>query len=102
MRKTVSISLDRERLMKLDFNAMSTFEDITGETLFSIGDKMSQARNIRAIIFACLKSAKEEITLEEVGEFIDIENLQYVNERLNLLMQKSYGKSEENEEDKKK
>lgn len=102
MKKTVSITLDRERQMKLDLNAMSEFEELTGKSLFTIGEDMRQARYIRAMLFCCLKSGKEEITLEEVGDLIDVENFEYINERLNILMDKSYGKNEEQIEDKKK
>jgi hypothetical protein len=102
MRKTVSITLDRERLMKLDLNAMSEFEEITGRSLFTIGADISQAKYIRAIIYSCLKSAKEQITLEEVGELIDADNLAMINERLNALMEKSYDKNDESEDTKKK
>jgi hypothetical protein len=79
---------------------MSNFEELTGESLFTIGEKMNQARNIRALLFSCLKSAKEEVTLEEVGDMIDIENFAYVSEKISLLMNVSYGAGEESSEGK--
>ena len=100
MKKTVAITLDRERNLRLDLNAMSNFEDLTGESLFTIGEKMNQARNIRALLFSCLKSAKEEVTLEEVGDMIDIENFAYVSEKISALMNVSYGAGEESSEGK--
>ena len=100
MKKTVAITLDRERNLRLDLNAMSNFEELTGESLFTIGEKMNQARNIRALLFSCLKSAKEEVTLEEVGDMIDIENFAYVSEKISLLMNVSYGAGEESSEGK--
>lgn len=103
MKKTVSITLDRERQLKLDLNAMSEFEELTGKSLFTIGAELSQARYIRAMLFACLKSAKEDVTIDQVGELIDMENFEYLHSRLNLLMNKSYGDQEETElEDNKK
>lgn len=102
MRKTVSITLDRERNMKLDLNAMSEFEEMTGKSLFTIGAELQQARYIRAMIYACLKSAKEDLTIDQVGEFIDMDNLEYLHSRLNMLMNKSYDNEESNEDNKKK
>ena len=101
MKKTVSITLDRERQLKLDLNAMSEFEELTGKSLFTIGDGLGQARYIRAMLYACMKSAKEEITLDEVGELIDMDNFEYLHSRLNLLMNKSYGEQEATDDKKK-
>ena len=101
MKKTVSITLDRERNLKLDLNAMSEFEELTGKSLFTIGEALGQARYIRAMLFACMKSAKEEITLDEVGELIDMDNFEYLHSRLNLLMNKSYGEQEVTDDKKK-
>lgn len=101
MKKTVSITLDRERQLKLDLNAMSEFEELTGKSLFTIGDGLGQARYIRAMLYACMKSAKEDITLDEVGELIDMDNFEYLHSRLNLLMNKSYGEQEATDDKKK-
>ena len=101
MKKTVSITLDRERQLKLDLNAMSEFEELTGKSLFTIGEALGQARYIRAMLFACMKSAKEEITLDKVGELIDMDNFEYLHSRLNLLMNKSYGEQETTDDKKK-
>lgn len=101
MKKTVSITLDRERNLKLDLNAMSEFEELTGKSLFTIGEALGQARYIRAMLYACMKSAKEEITLDEVGELIDMDNFEYLHSRLNLLMNKSYGEQEATDDKKK-
>lgn len=101
MKKTVSITLDRERNLKLDLNAMSEFEELTGKSLFTIGEALGQARYIRAMLYACMKSAKEEITLDEVGELIDMDNFEYLHSRLNLLMNKSYGDQEATDDKKK-
>ena len=101
MKKTVSITLDRERQLKLDLNAMSEFEELTGKSLFTIGDGLGQARYIRAMLYACMKSAKEEITLDQVGELIDMDNFEYLHSRLNLLMNKSYGEQESTDDKKK-
>lgn len=92
MKRKVQITLDRERFLKLDLNAMSEFENLTGNSLFTIGEKLLEAKNMRAILYACFKSAKEEITLEEVGDLIGIDNFEMVSKKLQELMDVSYGK----------
>lgn len=102
MKKTISITLDRERQLRLDLNAMSTFEDITGKSLFTIGEALQEARNVRALLYAALKSAGEDITLDQVGENIGMHNFAIVSETIGKLMTASYGKpSDENDEGKK-
>lgn len=101
MRKLISISLDRERFLKLDLNAMAEFEDITGLSLFTIGQQLANAKNVRAVLYVAMKAAKEEITLEEVGELINADNFEMAVETIGKLMTKSYGETE-NQDDKKK
>jgi len=101
MRKKIAIQLDRERFLRLDLNAMSEFEDLTGKSLFTIGAQLQEARYIRALLFVSLQSAGEEVTLEEVGEMIDFENFELVSNTLGKLMTASYGKSDESNDGKK-
>lgn len=92
MRKNISITLDRERNLRLDLNAMSVFEDVTGKSLFTIGEGLQEARNVRALLYAAMKSAGEDITLEQVGENITMHNFSMVSEVISKLMTVSYGK----------
>lgn len=102
MRKNISITLDRERNLRLDLNAMSTFEDITGKSLFTIGEQLQEARNVRALLYAALKSAGEDITIEQVGENIGMHNFSLVSETISKLMTASYGKPSDDSEEGKK
>jgi hypothetical protein len=101
MFEKITITLDRERELRLDFNAMSEFENLTGNSLFTIGDKMQEARNIRALLFVCMKSANEDVTLEQVGSMLNMGNFDKVNVALNKLMTVSYGDQEETDSKKK-
>ena len=92
MKKYISITLDRERNMRLDLNAMSTFEDLTGKSLFTIGEGFQEAKHIRALLYSALKSGGEDIKLEEVGELITLDNFAMVQEQMQKLMTISYGK----------
>lgn len=97
----ITITLDRERELRLDFNAMSEFENVTGLSLFTIGEKMREARNLRAFLYATLKAAKNELTLEEVGSLMTMQNFKDIESVMNKLMEASYGKQEESDDKKK-
>lgn len=100
MRRKIAITLDRERFLRLDMNAMCEFEELTGNSLFNIGNKMNEAKSLRALLFVALKSAGEEITIEEVGSMIDFQNFSMISEVLTKLMDHSYGKTDEETEKK--
>lgn len=101
MGKKIAILLDRERYMRLDLNAMSEFEDLTGKSLFNIGNDMQSAKSIRALLFCALKSGGEQLTIDEVGDLITMDNFTDVSNSLSKLMNKSYGDSVETLEGKK-
>lgn len=102
MKKNISITLDRERNLRLDLNAMSVFEDVTGKSLFTIGEGLQEARNVRALLYAAMKSAGEDVTLEQVGENITMHNFSMVSEVISKLMTVSYGKPLDEAEEGKK
>lgn len=101
MRKKISITLDRERFLRLDLNAMARFEEITGKSLFTIGEGLQEAKALRAVLFCCLKSGGEDLTIDQVGELIDIDNFTMISENLAELMVSSYGKSDSQTSEKK-
>ncbi len=98
MRKNSTITLDRERELRLDMNAMAEFEELTGRSIFLLQEKLAEARNMRAILFCAMRSAGEDITLEQVGGLIDFNNLKYVMDTVQKLMTDSFGESEESGE----
>jgi hypothetical protein len=95
MRKNIVITLDRERQLRLDLNAMAEFEDLTGKSLFTIGEALQEAKHLRALLFVAMKSAGEEITLSDVGNMIGLHNFNVVNDAVTQLMRVSYGSSDE-------
>jgi hypothetical protein len=101
MKKKIAITLDRERFLRLDLNAMAEFEEVTGISLFTIGDKLQEARYLRALLFATLKSAGEKMTIEEVGAEITMTNMSYIGEKIQELMAISYGNQEDESDGKK-
>jgi len=95
-RPDIKIDLDRERSMCLDLNAMCEFEKVTGKSLtdgsFS-GTNMS-ASDIRAMLWACLLGDDSELTLEQVGSLISVENIADVAMKLNKAFEVAVPRAE--------
>lgn len=83
--KIVAINLDRERHLKFNLNSLITIERITGQRFDKMGDDMS-LETLRAMLFAGLSWEDKELTLDEIGELIDFENLEQVMDKLNEAM----------------
>ncbi len=79
-RGQVTISLDKERTLFYDLNALVALEE-HGIDVAKIGEgvKMSQ---IRGILWAGLIHEDKELTLEEVGSMVTTDNLQDVSEAI--------------------
>ncbi len=78
----VKITLDRERTLKLDLNAMVNFEEATGKSLFNFNTKNISTKDIRALLWACLLRDNKDLTLEKVGELVTFDNLKMVSEKI--------------------
>ncbi|AMU86679.1 hypothetical protein [Dehalococcoides mccartyi] len=72
--KNIPITLDKVRNLRLDLNAMVLFEEATGKSVFKIGADMS-ARDIRALLWACLRHEDKNLTVEAVGQMVTPENI---------------------------
>ena len=70
-RPTVSIMLDKERHLLLDFNALAEMERVTGKSVLqeATWDDIS-ATDIRALIWAGLLHEEPDLTLEQVGAML--------------------------------
>ncbi|MFA5439638.1 hypothetical protein [Dehalococcoides sp.] len=79
--KNIPITLDKVRNLRLDLNAMVAFEEATGKSVFKIGADMS-ARDIRALLWACLRHEDKGLTLEAVGQMVTSQNIPELNARL--------------------
>ncbi len=66
----------KQRSLLLDLNAMATFEKITGKSFFSgiKADNMG-AQELRALLYVCLQHEDRELTLEQVGAWVTLDNM---------------------------
>lgn len=94
----VKITLDKERILKFDLNAMVAFEEATGKSLMDgtfESSKMS-IRDLRAMLFACLLHEDDALTEKQVGSLITPDNMLEVASKLNdafeVAMPESEGK----------
>lgn len=68
IRGPVRITLDRERTLLLDGNAMVEVEDILGEEFDLAKIFEGGAKKLRALLYVGLKKDDPELTLEKAGE----------------------------------
>lgn len=98
VRPSVNIELDKTRKMVMDFNALAEMEDVLGESALDgsifTQEKLSKAKYLRAILYGCLKSEDESMTLEQAGQLLTIANLQDVVTAISKLMNMSVGVEE--------
>ena len=81
----VKITLDKERTLRLDLNAMVAFEEATGKSLMDgkfHGSDMTP-KDLRAMLWACLLHEDESVTLKEIGSWVTVTNLMEVTGKLN-------------------
>lgn len=89
MKNLVDIILDKERHLKFNLNALILAEKITGKKLSELGnnEQAFDLEFLRAMVFVGLLSEDKDLTIEQVGELIDMENIEYVANKLGEAMQ---------------
>lgn len=69
----------KKRHLRFDLNAMAEFEEATGTPLTgeNISKVMSQggAKALRALLWACLLHEDENLTLKEVGSWVNLKDI---------------------------
>ena len=88
IKPAVLIQLDKKRHLLLDLNAMCAYEDVTGQNLFKgIDPEKMGAKELRALLWACLIHEDENLTLKEVGSWINTDNMTEIAQRVNDAFQ---------------
>lgn len=82
-RPDVTIILDKPRTLRFTLNAMCAFEEATGKNIFSNALNNLSAKEIRALLWACLTDEDPTLTIEQVGGLITLDNMTEVAEKLN-------------------
>jgi len=106
------ITLDKERHLKYDLNAMIVFEELTGKDIIELFDgafkkikaakegkavkgKIFSLADTRALLYAGLKHEDPALTQEKVGEMIDLYGIKPLSESIIIAYSKGNKKDEE-------
>lgn len=76
------VMLDREREIKFDLNALEMVEELSGQTLDKATKNLNM-KTLKVLLFSGLMHEDAELTLEQVGALVTIENLKEVSNALN-------------------
>lgn len=88
----VTIELDRERTLRLDFKGLLIVEELTGRdfTTEAAWDNLG-LKGTTALVYGCLKHEDPELTFDRVAELLHPGNAQYVSERVKALIREAFG-----------
>jgi hypothetical protein len=78
----VKVELDKERNLRYTMNALAEIEDQLGVPLSEMAELKMTIKNVRVILWAGLIHEDEELTQQEVGNMVDLENMQEVQEKV--------------------
>jgi hypothetical protein len=81
-RAMVEIELDKKRTLYFNMNAMAELEDILGVPLSELQNVKMGIKAVRAFLYAGLIHEDPELTLHAVGNMVDFENLEMVQEKI--------------------
>lgn len=88
-RKPVTIQLDKERTLKYTLNSFAKMEETYGSVDKALA--AMQEGSIRAIIFmlwAGLRHEDKDLTIDSVGDMVDILDMDLVSQKMNEVMGK--------------
>ena len=95
--KLVPIVLDKERHFRLTMNSLIKFQEVTGKDLVTGSDTTKLNLNLadlRALMWACLIHEDKGLTLEQVGDMIDLQDIDRVSQALAEALQASLPQKE--------
>lgn len=78
----VEVELDKTRTFRFTLNALEEVEERLGFDLAEMEGKKLKIKEIKVIMWAGLIHEDPELTLDDVGAMIDMENLSYVQEKM--------------------
>lgn len=94
MKPSVLINLDKPRNIRLDTNALVKAEEVLKKPLPLIGANCG-VRETRALLWAGLLHEDKYLTLDDVGDLIDICGLECASDKVNEAVSLSIDKGAE-------
>jgi hypothetical protein len=93
-RGIVEVELDKVRHIRYTMNALAEIEDRLGVPLSEMKDVKMTIKNVRVILWAGLIHEDKDLTLEEVGEMVDLGNFEEVQTKVAEAFGATQGKNE--------
>ena len=92
----VRITLDKERTLLFDLNAMVAFEEAAGKGLFdgSFDYNDMSLKEIRAMLWVCLLHEDDSLTVKQVGSWVTVSNMVKITSQLTKAFEVAMPESE--------
>lgn len=81
MKPSVLIELDRPRNLRWTTNAEIKVEELVGKPIYQIGDGFGK-RELRAVLWAGLIHEDPALSLEQVGDLMDLATDEYISAKV--------------------
>lgn len=91
----VDIELDRKRRLKFNMNALSELEDVLGRPITQLSDQTIGMKELRALLWAGLLHEDPDLSLQEVGALVEMENIQLISEKITEAMMLAFPQSDQ-------
>ena len=86
------------RVMKFDLNAMAEYEELTGKNILTgFSAKNMGARELRALLFACLSGNEDVLTLKDVGGWVTPATMNEISVKLTEAFTASVPEADKND-----
>ena len=80
-KKSVSITLDKERTLRYTLNSFRLLEKEFGVKIDQLGENIS-LETIQALLYVGLRHEDKALTFDEVGDMVDLGSIKEVNEKI--------------------
>ena len=88
-RGLVEIELDKPRQIRFTLNALAELEDKLGVSLSELEGLTKGVKQIRTFLWAGLLHEEPELSEQAVGNMVDFDNIEYINEKINKAFQRA-------------
>lgn len=94
----IAIELDKPRHLQFDLNAMVAYEEATGKNIFNGIDMQNLgAKELRALLWACLLHEDKDLTIEQVGSWVTTGNMTEIAQSIMNAFNEAMPEAEEGE-----
>lgn len=92
-----TITLDHERTLRMDLNALADFERVSGKSVMRGGFDLANLgiSDIRCLLWACLVQEDESLSERQVGAMLHVGNLTLITDALTQLFGEAMPEAEE-------